>query len=177
MANSTQIHIIDNTLTCTFPTNWKIVKCDDWAFYRKQFCKVRDEKGNGICSVDLLALTPQKELWLIEVKDYRQHRRRKSIEPWHEFRNKVFDTLAMLLPASCNAVNTEKIFAAEATQAKTLRIAYVFLQPKKHSKLFPREFELDDICKKLKQYVKAIDAHPIVMDINIKPASLAWTIQ
>lgn len=118
MKNKTQEYIVDDTLVFIFPDDWKIAKCDGWVFYRKQFCRVRNDPKYGMTCVDLLALDPKKTLWLIEVKDYRQHRRTKEIPLWNEIRNKVVDTLSMLLPAACNALDEELIFAKGLLKTK-----------------------------------------------------------
>lgn len=118
MKNKTQEYIVDDTLVFIFPDDWKIAKCDGWVFYRKQFCRVRNDPKYGMTCVDLLALDSKKILYLIEVKDYRQHRRTKEIPLWNEIRNKVVDTLSMLLPAACNALDEELIFAKGLLKTK-----------------------------------------------------------
>lgn len=170
-------YTVDTTLRFIFPETWKVTKCDEWAFYRNQFSKVRQEKNNGIKCVDLLAISADKTLWLIEAKDYRHHRRQKTIPPFIELRDKVFDTLAMLPPAACNATGDENVVARKAMKAKRLRIVFHYEQPRQHSKLFPIDHELVDMQIKIKKCIKSIDPHPIVMDINSKPAALPWTVE
>jgi len=68
-----------------FPDEWKVSKYDDWAFYRKQFgSSYREYKA-----LDLFAVAPDRTLWLIEAKDFRQHRRTKNVSLWEEMAQKV----------------------------------------------------------------------------------------
>lgn len=171
-----QKHTVDETLTFSFPEKWKIVKCDEWAFYRNQFGKIRQEKNNGVKCVDLLAIDTKKTLWLIEAKDYRTHRRQKSIQPHIELCDKIFDTLAMLFPAACNAAENERIVAKKAIKAKKIRIVFHYEQPAVHSRLFPRDFDLLNMETKIKQRIKSIDPHPVVMDTHSKRATIPWNV-
>ncbi len=93
-----QIFSVDG-LCFDFPDDWLVTKYDDWAFYRKQFVRMWD----GIKAVDLLALSPEGTLYLIEAKDYRRHRREKGLGIADEAAHKAFDTLAALLPAKIRA--------------------------------------------------------------------------
>lgn len=63
---------------------------------------------DGIKAVDIIAIDPQKTVWLIEAKDYRTHRRSKTIPIIDEIWQKVFATLAALLPAKVNASSGEE---------------------------------------------------------------------
>lgn len=170
-------YTVDTTLKFTFPDGCKVAKCDDWNFYRNQFCNIRHEKNNGVKCVDLLVISSDKILWLIEAKDYRVYRRKKTKHPSIEMRDKVFDTLAMLLPAACNAEGDEQDIAKMAIKAKKIHIVLHYEQPNTSSKLFKKDFELNDIQMKMKQIVKSIDPHPIVMGIQSKPASIPWDVR
>ena len=90
-----------------FPASWSASKYDDWNFYRNQFLLI----GSGVKAVDLIALSPDTA-WMIEVKDYRVHRRTKIVDIHQEFAEKVLHTLSALLPAKANArYLTENRFA------------------------------------------------------------------
>ena len=45
-----------------------------------------------------------------------------------------------------------------------MRVVLHLEQPRSHSKLFPRVFDLADVQQKLKQLVRTIDAHPMVVE-------------
>lgn len=87
--------ILESELTFQFPDEWQVTKFDQWSFCRKQFQYV----CGGSKSLDILAIGPHRSLWLIEIKDYRRHRRTKAIDIADEVAFKVRDTLAALLPA------------------------------------------------------------------------------
>ncbi|MGZ4970941.1 MAG: hypothetical protein ACXV8O_02465 [Methylobacter sp.] len=87
-------------LNFDFPNDWQVSKYDDWSFYRNQFSRMR----NGIKSLDLLAIDPNKTAWLIEVKDYRINSRTKPSDLGEEIAHKVFDTLAAIIPAKIHAI-------------------------------------------------------------------------
>ena len=96
--------IEEGDLTFSFPDHCEAGKYDDWAFYRNQFQAV----AGGSKAVDILCLCLADRLadrvaWLVEIKDYRRHRRTKSIDLWDEVATKVRDTLSGLAAASANA--------------------------------------------------------------------------
>ena len=166
-----QRHVVDG-INFDFPDDWHVGKYDDWSFYCNRFCRM----WNGIKSLDLLAIGPEKVAWLIEVKDYRVHKRTKAIDIADEVARKVFDTLAALLPAKVNADDTtEKMVACEIISASKLRVVLHLEQPAKHSKLRPRAINPADVKQKLRSLLKPIDAHPIVSEIN-RMGKLAWTV-
>ncbi|MEO5338378.1 MAG: hypothetical protein H7841_16035 [Magnetospirillum sp. WYHS-4] len=88
-------------LMFSFDGDWHVGKYDEWSFYGSQFSRMR----NGIKAVDLLAVSPDGTAFFIEVKDYRRHRRTKPSDIGDEVAQKVFDTLAALLPAWVNGTD------------------------------------------------------------------------
>lgn len=166
-----QRHLVDS-LNFDFPNDWHVGKYDDWSFYRAKFSRM----WNGIKSLDLLAISPAKTAWLIEVKDYRHYQRTKPSELSEEFGKKVFDTLAALLPAKVNADDPEEIdISKRILGAKKLRIVLHLEQPVKHSKLRPRAINPADVQMKLRQILKPIDAHPILSEMA-NMGSLQWSV-
>ncbi len=161
-------------LTFCFPEGWRVTKFDDWAFYRNQFSQMHD----NIKAVDVLAISPDEDtLWMIEVKDFRANRRKKTKELYEEIWEKVFASLAALLPAQANATNTdEEKFAEDALCASHIRVAFHGEQPARHSKLFPQSYNPADLQKKFKSLFKAIDPHALVVNSNMMPASIPWTV-
>lgn len=161
-------------LTFSFPDDWPASKYDEWSFYRKRWARMR----NDIKAVDLLVCTPDDTTtWFVEVKDYRRHVRTKAIDLADEVFQKVFDTLAALLPAWVNSDDAlEQHIAARALRATNLRVVLHLEQPAKHSKLFPRAIKPADVLQKLKQKIKPIDAHPIVCETT-RMGTLPWTVQ
>jgi Holliday junction resolvase-like predicted endonuclease len=158
-------------LAFTFPDSCKVSKYDDWAFYRNQFSKM----WAGIKAVDLLVIEGQI-IWFIEVKDYRQTERTKAVDLVEEVAQKVFCTLAAMLPAKVHASNLDECqFAKEVVKGQQLRVVLHLEQPLKSSKLFPRAFNPSNIQLKLRAKIKPIDPHPIVVE-STKMQSLSWTV-
>lgn len=169
------ILIREKDLLFQFPDSWDACKYDDWSYYRKRFQRTCDSKA-----VDILALSPLQggTLWLIEVKDYRRHRRQKPISIWDEMAFKVRDTLAGVFAAGRNADHDgEKGFARKCATSKRLRIVLHLEQPNKTSRLFPRTFNPANIEVKLKTLLKAVDAHPKVVDRIEAHVVLGWSVR
>ena len=118
----------------------------------------------GIKAVDVIAAAAATT-WFIEVKDYRTHTRTKPSDLSQEVADKVFDSLAALLPASINANDArERSVAKKLLGASRLRVVLHIEQPRKHSRLRPRAIDPANVLQKLRSLVKGIDPHPIVAD-------------
>ncbi|MEI6332879.1 MAG: hypothetical protein WCP16_26840 [Pseudanabaena sp. ELA645] len=160
-----------DSLTFHFPNSWQVGKYDEWSFYRNQFYKMWD----GIKAVDLIAIE-NGVVWLIEAKDYRQNKRMKAIDIADEVADKVFCTLAAILPAKINASDSsERNFARDICNGQELRIVLHLEQPKKHSKLFPRAIDPTKVQLKLRTLIKPIDPHLKVVESGYMQ-DLAWTV-
>ncbi|WP_024930633.1 hypothetical protein [Methylophilus sp. OH31] len=155
-----------------FLDDWQVGKFDEWVFYRNQFSRMR----NGIKSIDLLVVCPAQTSWFIEVKDYRDHQRTKPTDLADEVAQKVFDTLAALLPAKLHSTEAEEQALAQvALEASRIRVVLHLEQPAKHSKLRPRAINPADVKQKLSKLLKPIDAHPIVSE-KARMGSLQWDV-
>ena len=102
---------------------------------------------------------------MIEVKDYRTHPRTKLLELSEEVAAKVRDTLAGLVAASANVNDKhERAIAKRALRSRTWKVVVHLEQPAKASRLRPKAVDPAQLSLKLRQTLKAIDAHPKVMD-------------
>lgn len=165
--------ITDGQLIFDFPNDWQASKFDDWSFHRNQFQKV----CGGAKAIDILAVEGNTCIWTIEIKDYRQHRRTKTIELPEEVALKVRDSLAALVAARANATDDEeKQLASAALLCSRLRVVLHLEQPTRHSKLFPRGIDPAKVKQRLKQLIKAIDPHPLVLEIS-QMKGVAWTVK
>jgi len=105
------------------------------------------------------------------------HRRSKVISLPGEVMRKALDTLSAMLPAKINGdVADETMVSSQVIAARRLRVVLHLEQPAHHSKLFPRAIDPADVQLKLRQLVKAIDAHPWVVEIN-SPGGIPWAVQ
>lgn len=164
--------ISEGALTFQFPNDWQATKFDDWSFYRKQFQSV----CGGAKAIDLLAIAPDRCLWAIEIKDYRQHPRAKTLDLMDEVACKVRDSLAALVAARVNANNAdEKAKSRDALACNRIRVVLHLEQSTKHSTLFPRAIDPAKVKQRLKQLLKAIDPHPKVVEIG-RLEDVAWSV-
>ncbi len=164
--------ITEGRLTFTFPQNAQVRKYDEMSFYRNQFAKMADH----IKAMDL-AYIDHQTFWLIEIKDYRAHRRTKSIELVDEIAGKLCNTLAGLWAAKCNANDhQEKQFALAATQSTKIRVV-LHLEEQAHiDRLAPTKSLKAGLKLKMKQKLKSVDAHPSVVDQHSLKREMNWTV-
>jgi len=167
--------IDEGRLSFFFPDNTVASKYDEWSFYRNQF----NSAFGGTKAVDLIHVDA-RQTWLIEVKDYRIHRRTKVIDIGDEISFKVRDTLAGLVAAQCNANDFDEMrIAKNAIRQTRIRIILHLEQPRKHSRLFPKAIDPSKVEQKLKQCLKSVDAHPCVVDKDTLENRLEmnWTVK
>jgi hypothetical protein len=162
----------EGSLQFTFGASCHAEKYDDWSFFRNQF----QNTCGGAKAVDIACISADT-LWLIEIKDYRQHKRTKPQDIGDEIAIKVRDTLAGLVAAKMNANDVnEKRFAKNALQSKMIKVVLHLEQPEKQSRLFPQAIDPAAALQSLKRQLKAIDAHPRVVDKNSLPNCMDWTV-
>lgn len=161
-------------LVFSFKDEWKVGLYDKWQFYRNQFAKARE----GSKAMDLVAISPDSTTWLIEVKDYRVHPRVKSVALGAEVAQKVYDTLAALLPASvCASEIQEREVARACLRARKLRVVLHLEQPRRRSALRPAgAIDPANIKKDLKRLLKPVDAHPKIASMG-NMGALDWNVQ
>ena len=164
--------ITEGALTFQFPDDWLIAKFDAWSFYRNQFQQV----CGGAKAIDMFAIASNHCVWAIEIKDYRGHRRAKTIELTDEVACKVRDSLAALVAARVNANDEgEKQMSSAALACNRIRVVLHLEQPTKRSKLFPRAIDPAQVTQKLKQLLKAIDPNPKVVEIG-RLGGVSWSV-
>lgn len=164
--------LTEGSLAFTFNAGCSASKYDDWAFYRNQFQKVcgREKAVDFIC-------IENNDLWLIEIKDYRQPNTRKVVNLHKALAQKVRDSLAGLVAAQYNANDhAERQFAQDSLRTSRLYLVFHIEQPVKVSRLFPRAVDPADMKQKLKGQLKAIDAHPKIVNQHTLMANMPWTV-
>lgn len=166
----------EDNLKFTFPNGWIGSAYDNWAFYRKHFQRACEADHKAIDFV--VKDTEQACLWLIEVKDYRQHPRTKTTTIWGEMATKVRDSLAGIFAAKYWQDHDKQSEAIEFLKAQKIRVVLHFEQPRNDSKLFPRAFNISNIQLKLrsKGYLRAIDPHVLVVESD-DLSKVPWAVQ
>lgn len=166
------MEIIEGDLKFTFSGNVSAIKYDETNFYRNSF----NSSFGGTKAVDILCYTTDTA-WLIEVKDYRQHKRTKTIDLSEEIALKVRDTLAGIICMKSNANQLdERLFAKQFLKSQQLRIVLHLEQPKKGSKLFPKAIDISKLKQKMKPLLKAVDPHFTIMDKISQPTAICWNV-
>lgn len=165
--------IQEGDLRFTFPGHCEVGKYDEWSFYQNQFKSL----AGGSKAVDIVCVSDEAA-WLIEVKDYRRHRRVKHSEIEDEFAGKVRDTLAGLAAASANANDRdEQALARRASQRRKWRVALHLEQPSVRSRLRPKPFDVANVLSNVRRKVKAVDAHPLILNRETNRPNVPWTVQ
>ena len=151
-----------------FPEGWLASKYDDWSFYRNQFIK----QGNHIGAVDILTISSENNAFLIEVKDYCHPETIKPSELAQAIANKVFHTLAALLPAKLYANDpVERQLASAILNCASLKVVLHIEQPHRHSPVV----DLADLKQKTRRLLRAIDPHLKIVTKS-KMQGLAWSV-
>ncbi len=165
--------LCEEKLVFSFPDNLPASKYDDWLFYRSGFVS----KDEGKKAVDFIVLDKQIT-WLIEVKDYRVYPRTKLIDLGDEIAFKVINTLEGLREAINNADDPkERELANIALRKKRNRVVLHLEQPKKRTRFRPRAIDPARVKRKLKQRLKSIDPHPLVVSHNNLHNEMKWSVR
>ena len=160
-------------LTFRFPDGCEATKYDEWHFYAKKFQSIHD----GTKAVDIVCVVPD-EAWLIEVKDYREHERTKSIDIADEVAAKVRDTLSGLAAASANAEgDDEKEMAERALGRRCWRVALHLEQAVPTESGLPAPL-IDDanVLLKLRSRLRSVDTEAVVVDVQRSRGRVPWAV-
>jgi hypothetical protein len=162
------VTLVEGRLSFAFKGVAFAEKYDDWQHYRHQY----NPACGGSKAVDFV-VSKNGTIWLIEVKDFRQHRRIKGIDLADEVALKVRDTMAGLVSAKFLAKNNCEAFASGAAlSCGKMRVALHLEQPSKPSRLFPISVDSANIKMKLRQILRFADPHLEVCNRHSFPAEL-----
>ena len=165
--------IDEGELKFRFSDHCGVAKYDEWSFYRNQFQSI----AGGSKAVDVVCVSDEAA-WLIEIRDYRKHRRMKLSDIEDELAGKVRDTLAGLAAASANANDRdERALARRALRMRRWRVALHLEQPNVRTRLRPKPFDVASLLPKVRKKVKAVDAHPLVLNREKSHPAVPWTAQ
>lgn len=157
----------------TVPADWWVWKYDDSSFHRNQF----QGFAGGSKAMDAVALAGDGTLWLIELKDYRRHRRTKPGSVFAEVTAKVRATLAGLAAARVRANDQhERLQAQQAMSCSQIRVALQLAQNTRPSRLFPQVVDPQDAQLVLKRELRAVDPHAVCVVGSLNDRRLPWTI-
>lgn len=143
---------------------------DRWTWYRNHFQACADS-----AAVDFVVLA-NDVAWLLEAKDFTTTPPDRQKEPLHEIvARKARDTLAGLFAGAISAGDARQPFAQEVLGARKLRVVFHCELPTNKHPLFPPKLTLSDLKQKLRNAVKAVDPHALVVDCRTPAADAPWT--
>lgn len=94
--------ITEGALIFSFNDNWQTLKYDDPEGFHEKSMKPLNIDAHA---VDIVAIYQEKELFLIEVKDYRQRKKPREPELSKKLQRKIVDTVAGLVGLSRQDTN------------------------------------------------------------------------
>lgn len=161
-----------------FEAGYLVCRCECSPFYSRHaqnFC-------NSCKEMDFILYHPgKKELWLIEVKDYRFNARPKVNELVEKLCRKVRDCLFLLRTAALCAPEEEpaegislRDMARMSLQAKRIRVAFTIELG--NTGLFPPKSLLSTIRDMLYRQIRFIDPHMLCLPITESGGAGPWTI-
>ncbi len=146
-------------------------KYDDWVFYRKHVVRIGHAKA-----VDLVVVRHDASTaFFIEVKDYRLHPRRKSGELADEVAEKMLHTLGGMLAARTRAIIDGEINLAGLVCRSAKLRAVLHLEQPPRPKLMPAKTIQSNLQAKLRQLLRAIDPHAVVVS-HADTGDLPWRV-
>lgn len=146
-------------------------KWDKTTFYRKAFQAVEAK------AVDFAGVY-NKELWLVEAKDFAREPRDPAKPPLvEEFAHKVRDTLAGVLAASKAATDPDElVFAKLAVKTTRIRVVLQFWQPDHPRSSYGNVIDAADLKKKAKTLLNKFAPQPKVICGDAQPQdNVPWT--
>jgi hypothetical protein len=157
-----------------FPAGWEVLKYDDSSFHRNQF----QGFAGGSKAMDAVAVSPDRQLWLIEVKDYTRDRRSKGGTVFDEVAAKVRATLAGLAAARVRANEAdERAIANRSMKAQNIRVVLHLDQPAHSSRLFRQIVDPSSASVQLQRKVRAVDPHAVCYGIGVRPNAFPWAVR
>lgn len=161
-----------------FEPGYYVCRCECSAFYSREaqnYC-------TGCKEMDFLLYHPgKKDLWLVEVKDYRFNARPKVRELVEKLCRKVRDCLFLLRTAAvCAPEETPaegislRDFARMSMQARRIRVAFTIELGR--TGLFPPKSLLATIRDLLYRHIRFIDPDMLCLPITESGGAGPWTI-
>ena len=130
----------------------------------------------AVKSVDIVSVKSNAS-WLIEIKDYRQHRRTKAIDIADDVALKLRDTLAKLTVAARNGNDIqEREHAQQALASQKWRVVLHLEQSPTPRRLWKNPINPAALLSKLSRILKAIDAHSLICNRNTPQQQIPWTV-
>lgn len=164
--------ITEGQLTFEFDKSLSVLKYDESSYYQNQF---QNKCHTGNKAVDII-VCDKKELWLIEIKDFRMDDRNPDKMPFaNELSKKVRDSLAGIFGAKfyVHTDNNEKDLFNAMNACQKIYFVLHIEQPKQ--KMI---YDIADIKQKLKNLLKAINPKIIIVNKdNTTQFGVPWSVR
>jgi len=173
------ITMLEGQISYEFSDEFSVVRLEASTYYCRHwqnFAKPDSEEGNKEC--DFIAFnTKTKELWLIEVKDYRGTRRTKPSSLADEFALKCRDSIGCLyaIKLSTLAQNEEKTMISPMMDAKTIRCV-LHVEQTRYNRLFPSVIDPKALRDSTKKRLRPLDPHALGGDASSLAGQVPWGI-
>lgn len=174
------IDIIEDKLLFRFPDDWIAEKYDRHDGFAARKCKI-----DGTKRVDILALS-QDELWMIEVKDFRNHAIENkhrmdtdSNDPLHvEVAQKVRDTIAFLFAAYRAGDETLKPYCRHAFVKPDLRVQVILFveEDEARARILCGRYSRSNLEAGLKVLLAPFGVRCHVQRRSTLPPTCPWTV-
>jgi hypothetical protein len=161
----------ESNVAWVFQDDCNVVQYDESSWYRRHFNGCADS-----AAVDFVAVHGET-VWLIEIKDFTTSPPDRQKGPlWQIVTAKVRDTLAGVVAGAANAGNAdEQVLFREATARTQLRVVFHCERPTNPRQLFSGMPDAADLQDKLRQALRAVDAHVRVVDCGRPLLGAPWT--
>ncbi len=167
--------ITEGQLIFGFDSTLSTIKYDDSSYYKRHFqnkCHTENK------AVDIIAYN-KEFVWLIEIKDFRNHGRSKEQSLCEELSQKIRDTLAGLFGAKFYPSHSydEKLFFKGILACQ--RIYFVLHMEQDHNPSKSRRiYDPADIKQKLKSTLKAINPRILIINKDVQQSDeIPWSVQ
>jgi hypothetical protein len=159
-----------------FPNGWEAMKWDATDFHQKRFQSFGGSSKAAEFAAYSTAST-DKELWLIECKDFRPNGRSKTIELADEIAQKFKATLAGLVCARNDEEEGMRRFARMALKKTAIRCAVHWEHPiSRPHRLWPAGTTRPNEQLKLRQRLAVADAEAILGNKDQINSVMAWKV-
>ncbi|MDZ7801843.1 MAG: hypothetical protein U5K81_13780 [Trueperaceae bacterium] len=162
----------EGQLIFAFPDDWIVLKYDALSYVRKHLGGF----GGGSKAVDIVALdAPQGSLWVIEVKDYKDWRRQKTMGLVDEVSKKMRDSLAgLVVLMHRGGADYPAVAKKLLCEAQHLRIVLHLERPAVPSRLRPDLMDPKTLHDALRRELKFVDNQARVTSRGM--ANVPWSV-
>lgn len=167
--------LTEGDLGFQFPDGWHADQLDEWRFYKNHYLKL----STGIKCVDFLAIDPERQVWLVEVKDYRRDRRTTSSDLLDSIVDKVLGSLGLLMAACLQTDHIrqdQRKLARLVARQRRLRVVLHLEQPRHRSRLHPEPMNPASLRQALRRRLQVTGVVHEVRVVSRERGYVPWQV-